>query len=78
VGNDCLTESLEVLEGLGYRQVWPGVDESTRQEGWHPPLKPGEYYVETWMPDWAGYSQEHVIHVEVDPGRPLPEDITLS
>ena len=78
MGNDCLSESLDVLESLGYRQVWPGVDESTRQEGWHPPLKPGEYYVETWMPDWAGYSQEHVIHVEVDPARPLPDGLTLS
>ena len=73
-----LGESLKVLESLGYRQVWAGVDESTRQEGWHPPLKPGEYYVETWMPDWAGYSEQNVIHVEVDPARPLPADLDLG
>jgi hypothetical protein len=77
VGNDCLSESLQVLERLGYREVRPGYDESSSQAGWHPPLKPGEYYVETWMPDWAGYSQEHVIHVEADPARPLPEGLTL-
>jgi hypothetical protein len=77
VGNELLSEALEVLDELGYRHVWAGVDESTGQEGWHPPLKPGEYYVETWMPDWACYSQEHVIHVEVDPDRPLPQGLTL-
>jgi len=77
VGNDELAESLHVLEGLGYRQVWAGVDESTRQEGWHPPLQPGDYYVETWMPDWAGYSEQNVIHVQVDPARPLPPDLLL-
>ena len=77
MGNGALAESLKVLEELGYRQVWAGVDESTRQEGWHPPLGPGEYYVESWMPDWAGYSEQNVIHVEVDPARPLPADLIL-
>jgi hypothetical protein len=78
VGNECLSESLAVLERLGYREVVPAFDENRSQAGWHPPLKPGEYYVETWMPDWAGYSQEHAIHVEVDPARPLPESLILS
>jgi hypothetical protein len=78
VGNEELAESVRVLEELGYRQVWPGVDESTRQEGWHPPLEPGEYYVETWMPDWAGYNEQNVIHVEEDPARPLPPGLELG
>jgi hypothetical protein len=78
MGNDCLAESLTVLDGLGYRSVFPSYDENPQKAGWHPPLQPGEYYVETWMPDWAGYSQEHVIHVEVDPARPLPEGLLLE
>jgi hypothetical protein len=78
VGNEQLAESVQTLDELGYRQVWAGVDESTRREGWHPPLKPGEYYVESWMPDWAGYSEQNAIHVEVDPARPLPPKIVLS
>jgi hypothetical protein len=78
VGNDGLSESLAVLKDLGYAEVRAEFGESTLQEGWHPDLGPGEYYVETWMPDWAGYSQQHVIHVEVDPARPLPEDLELT
>jgi len=78
VGNEELAESVRILEELGYRQVLAGVDESTRQEGWHPPLAPGEYYVESWMPDWAGYSEQNVIHVEQDPARPLPQGVTLK
>lgn len=78
MGDDDLAESVKVLEGLGYTQVWPGVDESTRQEGWHPPLEPGEFYVESWMPDWAANREQNVIHVEVDPARPLPEGVVLK
>jgi hypothetical protein len=66
------------LDALGYRPMTASYDENPFQAGWHPELKPGEYYVETWMPDWAGYSQEHVIHVEVDSDRPLPDDIVLK
>ncbi|MGX9787130.1 hypothetical protein [Mycobacterium sp. MMS18-G62] len=77
MGNECLSESLKVLDELGYRVVYASYDENPFQAGWHPPLNPGEYYIETWMPDWAGYSQEHVIHVEVDPARPLPEGLLL-
>lgn len=78
MGNDALAEALEVLRDLGYRQVWAGLDESTRQEGWHPPLNPGEYYVESWMPDWAASAECNVIHVEVDPARPLPRGLVLN
>jgi hypothetical protein len=78
VDNDCLAESLKVLRELGYREVREGYGESTLQEGWHPPVTPGEYYVESWMPDWASRSEENVIHVEVDPARPLPEGLVLK
>jgi len=77
VGNDGLTESLKILKELGYTEVRAGFGESTLQEGWHPPLKPGEYYVESWMPDWASSSEQNVIHVEVDPARPLPQTLVL-
>ena len=77
MGNESLSEALKVLDELGYRAVNASYDENPFQEGWHPPLNPGEYYIETWMPDWAGYTQEHVIHIEVDPARPLPEGLIL-
>jgi hypothetical protein len=78
MGNDCLAESLKVLSELGYRQVYAHYGESTLQEGWHPALEPGEYYVESWLPDWASHHEENVIHVEVDPARPLPEGLLLK
>jgi hypothetical protein len=78
MNNDCLAESLKVLNELGDRPVHTGYWESTLQEGWHPPLEPGEYYVETWMPDWAAHSEDNVIHLEVDPARPLPESLILK
>jgi hypothetical protein len=43
VGNDSLTESLKVLEELGY----------------------------------TGRCEQNVIHVEVDPARPLPQGLVL-
>jgi hypothetical protein len=78
MGNDCLAESLKVLKELGYQQIYAGYGESTLQEEWHPPLEPGEYYVESWTPDWASRSEENVIHVEIDPARPLPERLVLK
>lgn len=36
------------------------------------------FYVESWMPDWAAKSEQNVIHVEVDPARPLPEGVVLK
>jgi hypothetical protein len=59
--------------------AWPNrYGESTLQEGWHLPLEPGEYYVESWTPDWASRSEENVIDVEIDPARPLPERLVLK
>lgn len=33
MGNDCLAESLKVLNELGYRQVYASYGQSTLQEG---------------------------------------------
>lgn len=33
MGNDCLTESLAVLDGLGDRSVFPSDDENPSQGG---------------------------------------------
>lgn len=35
MGNDCLSESLAVLDELGCRPVVPAYDEYTDKEGWH-------------------------------------------
>ncbi len=78
MNNDCLAESLKVLNERGYRPVHAGCGESTLQEGWHPPLEPGEYYVKSWMPDWAAHSEQNVIHIEADRARPLPEGLILK
>jgi hypothetical protein len=78
MGNDCLTESLKVLTELSYRQVYASYGQSTLQEGWHPLLEPGEYDVESWMPDWASNREDNVIRVEIDPARPLPDGLLLK
>ena len=43
--------------------MYASYGQSTHQEGWHPPLEPGEYYVESWMPDWASIHEENVIRL---------------
>jgi hypothetical protein len=78
MNNVCLAESLKVLNELDYRPVHASYGESTLQEGWHPPLEPGQYYGQSWMPDWAANSEQNVIHIEVDPARPRPADLILK
>jgi hypothetical protein len=73
VGTDACLAAVQVLQRLGCQEVQPNRGDPTNVVGRRPPLQPGQYYVESWAPDWMARDLEFVIHVEVDPSRPLPE-----